>query len=189
MSDTFINFGTGVALFISLGLVFLWAIGTYVANSYGLYLLAKKYEPLVEPAFSWIPILNLYVVLKLSQKSPWWILGLFVPLLNIFTLFYFYHGIAKRTGNGIGTMFLLIFFMPITLPWLGLKAHERKTTIAWVLGVCSIVAITIGYIGAIGWLLYSGLTNQGWLMYGTENYASSQQQVDLDIDTASSVTQ
>jgi len=140
----------------------IWFIGVYVSTSYGLYLLAKKYEPLIEPAFSWIPILNLYVIIKLSQKSPWWVLGLFVPLLNIYTAFFIYHGIAVRTGRGVGTMFLLIFFMPVTLPWLWLKANDRKTTLAWLLGVGGMACVLIGYTWAIIWMIiWSATTDNG----------------------------
>jgi len=178
-------------------LAIIWFIGVYISTSYGLYLLAKKYEPVIEPAFSWIPFLNLYVIIKLSQKSPWWVLGLFVPLLNIYTVFYVYHGIAVRTGRGIGTMFLLIFFMPVTLPWLWLKANDRKTTLAWLLGIGGIACIIFWYAGAFTWLILGSvnmnnkqINDENWIEQIETSWSPSVSQLPLNYmiysDTAES---
>lgn len=51
-------------------------IGTilsYVAICYGIYLLAKKYEPSLHPAWSWIPVANIYPAVKVSDQPLWWI--------------------------------------------------------------------------------------------------------------------
>ena len=76
-------------------------ISMYVGTSYGLYLLAKKYEPKIHPALSWIPGVNVYPFIKISGQSAWWIFGLFVPLLNIYVAFNTNYLIAKRTGRGV----------------------------------------------------------------------------------------
>ena len=63
-----------------------------------------------------------------------------------------YYHLAKRTGGDIGTTLLLIFFSGIMIPYLGLKAHKKSPTAAWVLGLSSIVLIFIGgsmmFVGA-----------------------------------------
>lgn len=130
----------------------------YIGTSYGIYLLAKKYEPKLHPALSWIPVVNLYPMMKISGQSAWWILGLFVPLLNIYVAFNTNYLIAKRTGRGAGTMFLLVFFGFITLPWLGLTVHGKKTTLAWVLGIVAIVCYILGFVGMVTSIASAGLS-------------------------------
>lgn len=119
--------GSDLILIIGFIICILGGIGIYVSASYGLHLLVKKYEPEIDPLCAWLPILNLYVIIKLSQRSPLWVLGIFIPILNIYTMCHIYYGISSRTGRGIGTMLLLIFFMPITLLWLGFKVNELNT--------------------------------------------------------------
>ena len=124
----------------------------YIAISYGIYLLAKKYEPKVHPAWSWIPVVQIYPLVRVSGQSLWWIaailLGQFVPAIGwiivIVSLIYIYYHLAKRTGGDIGTTLLLIFFSGIMIPYLGLKAHKKSPTAAWVLGLGSIILIFIG---------------------------------------------
>lgn len=66
----FLTAGTG-------GLTFLIGVLlSYVAVSYGIYLLAKKYEPSLHPAWSWIPLVNIYPIVKVSKQSLWWIVVL-----------------------------------------------------------------------------------------------------------------
>lgn len=129
---------------VSLTAMIIGVLAFYIGTSYGLYLLAKKYEPKLHPILSWIPIVNIYVYARISGKSPWWILGFLVPLLNIFVGFYLAYGIALRTKRDIGTMLLLVFFGCIMLPWLGLTVHGRKRTAAWVLGIIGIIGTLIG---------------------------------------------
>jgi hypothetical protein len=124
----------------------------YIAISYGIYLLAKKYEPKVHPAWSWIPVVQIYPLVRVSGQSLWWIagilLGQFVPgiggIIVLVSLVYVYYHLAKRTGGDIGTTLLLIFFSGIMIPYLGLKAHKKSPTTAWVLGLASIILIFIG---------------------------------------------
>jgi len=139
----------GVGWFIAL----IGVILSYIATSYGTYLLAKKYAPKLHPAWSWIPVVQIYPLVVVSGQSPWWIagilLGQFVPVIWGLVvvgsiLFVFYH-LSKRVGGDVGTMLLLFFFSIVMLPYLGLKAHKRSTTPAWILGVGAIVALIIGW--------------------------------------------
>lgn len=126
----------------------------YIAISYGIYLLAKKYEPKVHAAWSWIPVVQIYPLVRVSGQSLWWIaailLGQFVPviwgIIVLVSLIYVYYYLAKRTGGDIGTTLLLIFFSGIMIPYLGLKAHKKSTVPAWVLGIGSIILIFIGTV-------------------------------------------
>ncbi|MBP7773630.1 hypothetical protein KA071_00910 [Candidatus Gracilibacteria bacterium] len=138
----------GVGGFIAL----IGVILSYVATSYGTYLLAKKYAPKLHPAWSWIPVVQLYPLVVVSGQSPWWIagilLGQFVPaiggLVVVGSILYVFYHLSKRVGGDVGTMLLLFFFSIVMLPYLGLKAHKKSTTPAWILGVGAIIALVIG---------------------------------------------
>lgn len=125
---------------------------SYIATSYGTYLLAQKYAPKLHPAWSWIPVAQIYPLVVVSGQSPWWIagilLGQFVPVIGglvvLGSILYVFYHLSKRVGGDIGTMLLLFFFSIIMLPYLGLKAHKRSTTPAWVLGLGGIIALFIG---------------------------------------------
>ena len=88
-------------------LVFLAAILSYIAVAYGIYLLAKKYEPKVHPAWSWIPIVQIYPLVKVSGQPLWWILvlflGILVPgiggLITLAACIFIYHKVSERTGR------------------------------------------------------------------------------------------
>lgn len=66
-------------------LVFLGIILSYVAISYGIYLLSRKYAPKMHPAWSWIPVAQIYPLVAVTGQSLWWIavilLGQFIPIL------------------------------------------------------------------------------------------------------------
>lgn len=143
----------------------LGAILSYVAISYGIYLLAKKYEPSLHPAWSWVPVANIYPVVKISKQPLWWIavilLAGFVPVIGgIVTLgaiIFIYHKVSERSGRGAGTTACMIFFSVITFPWLGLSVHKRDTKIAWILGIAALLVSITGSIvvgaGALDGLL------------------------------------
>ncbi len=64
-----------------------------------------------------VPIYNMYVLLKISGKPGWWIVLLFVPVVNlvisIITLFGLAQNFGKGGGFAIGLLFLPIIFYPI----------------------------------------------------------------------------
>ena len=64
-----------------------------------------------------IPIFNFYIMLKVAGKPGWWLLLMFVPIVNIVISIIVYLGIAegfnKGAGFGIGLAFLPMIFFPI----------------------------------------------------------------------------
>lgn len=141
---------TGVGGFI----VIIGALLSYVAISYGIYLLSKKYEPSLHPAWSWIPVANVYPVVKISQQPLWWIAVIllvgFIPaiwgLATFLSIIFIYHKISERCGRGPGTTALLVFFSVITFPWLGLSVNKKDTSIAWILGVAALIVSMTGSV-------------------------------------------
>lgn len=154
MEPSIFNAFSIIGIMIGGGLLFIGGIAMYISMCYGLHLLVKKYEPTLHPAWSWIPVANVYPLVKISEQPLWMIavllLGSFVPVIGgivvLIGLIFVYNGLSKRTKRGTGTTLLLIFFSAIMIPWLGLTVNGRKTTLAWVLGIIAIVAMGIGGI-------------------------------------------
>jgi len=71
-----------------------------------------------------IPIYNTIVMLQITGKSAWWILGLLVPFLNIFVGIRLIFNLASVFGRGIGFGFGLLFLSPIFLLILGFGKSE-----------------------------------------------------------------
>lgn len=64
-----------------------------------------------------IPIYNLVVMLQIVKKSMWWILLLFIPIVNIVIMIMLNFALAKAyskgAGFGLGLTFLPFIFIPI----------------------------------------------------------------------------
>jgi len=64
-----------------------------------------------------IPIYNAYVLLKIAGKPGWWLLLLFIPVVNVVILLLAVLAVAERFGKGagfgIGMFFLPMIFYPI----------------------------------------------------------------------------
>jgi hypothetical protein len=62
---------------------------------------------------SLIPLYNTIVLLRITGKSGWWVLGLMVPFLNFFVLVRLVFNLATVFGRGMGFGFGLLFLSPI----------------------------------------------------------------------------
>jgi hypothetical protein len=64
-----------------------------------------------------IPIYNAYLLCKVAGKPGWWLLLLFIPIVNIIIALMVALGVSanfgKGAGFGIGLFFLPIIFYPI----------------------------------------------------------------------------
>ncbi len=69
-----------------------------------------------------IPLVNLFFLVKIAGKPWWWLILLFIPLVNIVVAFLIINGISENFGHGIGMtlglFFLGFIFYPI-LAWGG----------------------------------------------------------------------
>jgi len=75
---------------------------------------------------SLIPILNLYVALKIGGNSGWWLLGLFVPLVNLYVLFRMCDGISRSFGQSLGFTLGLLFLTFVFVPLLGFGDYRYQ---------------------------------------------------------------
>lgn len=64
-----------------------------------------------------MPIYNVIVMLQIAGRPLWWLLLLFVPLVNLFVVLVIVMDIArafgKGAGFGLGLLFLGFIFYPI----------------------------------------------------------------------------
>jgi uncharacterized protein DUF5684 len=66
-----------------------------------------------------IPIFNAYLLIKVARRPGWWLLLLFVPLVNVIVAIIITIDVAKNFGKGIGFALGLIFLGFIFYPILG----------------------------------------------------------------------
>lgn len=66
---------------------------------------------------SLVPIYNIYVLLQIVGKPAWWLIILFIPLVNIILVvmlpFWVANSFGKGTGFGFGILFLPYIFYPV----------------------------------------------------------------------------
>ncbi|MBW4598317.1 MAG: hypothetical protein KME29_01555 [Calothrix sp. FI2-JRJ7] len=92
---------------------FIIGIAGYVFGSYCFY---HIYQKLGEPNawFAWVPILNNWIMYKAGDQSPWWIIGLFIPIVNFVALIFLiiaFVNILKKLGKN--PWMLLLMLIPI----------------------------------------------------------------------------
>ena len=71
-------------------------IALYVFFAYSQYTLSKKMN-IQYSWMAWLPILGIFNLVKIAGLSSWWILGMFIPLWNIYAIIKIFHGISKNT--------------------------------------------------------------------------------------------
>ena len=90
----------------------------------------KTFAKAGEPGWAAIiPIYNLYVLIKVSGNAWWWLILMFVPIINIFAQAKISIDVAKKFGQGIlfglGLMVLSFIFYPL----LGFGNYQYQASI------------------------------------------------------------
>jgi hypothetical protein len=99
-------------------------IAFYVYFSLCLFSIAKKLH-ISEPWTAWIPIVNIWTIVSAAGKPWWWILLLFVPIINIFIGVYLWICITENLGKN-RLLGLLMLLPIINLIFLGFLAFSRE---------------------------------------------------------------
>ncbi|MCK5665030.1 MAG: hypothetical protein KAI17_16175, partial [Thiotrichaceae bacterium] len=73
-----------------------------------------------------IPIYNTYVMLVIAGKPGWWLLLMFVPVVNIVVQIMMLVGIATNFGKGVGYALGMIFLPIIFYPMLAFGGAEYQ---------------------------------------------------------------
>lgn len=63
-----------------------------------------------------VPVLNFYILLKIVGKPGWWILLLFIPLVNLIIAVITVHALSRSFGKDVGFTLGLIFLPFIFYP-------------------------------------------------------------------------
>jgi hypothetical protein len=66
-----------------------------------------------------VPIYNLIVLFQIAGKPVWWLVLLFIPVVNIVIMILAWVAVAKAFGKGTGFAIGLILLSPIFIPMLG----------------------------------------------------------------------
>jgi hypothetical protein len=74
------------------------AISLYLFFSFCLVTIAKKLGD-TRPWWGWIPIVQVFMMLRLAGLRYWWFLALIVPLVNIGVAIWVWYRIAQRRGK------------------------------------------------------------------------------------------
>jgi hypothetical protein len=102
------------------------SVGMYIFFSLCLYLIAKKLN-VAEAWAAWIPLIQVWPFLTSAGKPCWWVILLFIPLVNIFIGVYLWMCIAENLGRNkwLGLLMLL----PImNFVFLGVLAFSKEDT-------------------------------------------------------------
>ncbi len=73
-----------------------------------------------------VPIYNIIVLLEIIGRPVWWIVLMFIPLVNVVIGFITAFDLAKSFGKGAGFGLGLIFLSPIFYPILGFGSAQYK---------------------------------------------------------------
>ena len=74
-----------------------------------------------------IPIYDIIILFKITDKPWWWIFLLIVPILNIVLLIIVFHRLSKGFGQGVGFTLGFIFLPIIFFPLLGFGDYSYQT--------------------------------------------------------------
>jgi len=100
--------GEGMILFI-----FIFVVIYYLYFAFCLFKIAKKTNT-GNAWFAWLPILDFLLMIRIAKKPDWWIVLLFLPILNILTGILLWMGIAKTLGKP-QWLGILMLITPINL--------------------------------------------------------------------------
>ena len=91
----------------------LFMLFSYLFSSYCFY---KIYEKLgAENAwFAWIPFLSSWIMYKVGDQSPWWIIGLFIPIVNLVAVIFLLLAFIKIVQKlGKNPWLILLMIVPL----------------------------------------------------------------------------
>ncbi len=99
---------------LSSSFIIIWLIVTV----FYIYVFWKIFEKAGQPGWaSIIPIYNTYIMIKIAKRPGWWLILLFIPLINIvigiIILLDFAKYFGKDTGFAIGLLLLGFIFFPV----------------------------------------------------------------------------
>lgn len=106
--------------------MFVVFVALYVYMAYCLQQIAKKTNT-PNDWLAWIPIANIVLMVQIARLPLWWIVGLFIPFVNIGVIIYLWWKIAEAR-NRPGWWSILMLISPVNLVLLWFLAFREGTT-------------------------------------------------------------
>ena len=107
----------------------LLGLGLYVFSSIAL---GKVFVKLGEQAWkAWVPIVNIITLFELGRYPALWVVGLFIPVVDIGALIVFIlavNNVNRRLGHGGGFTLLYLVAFPI---WAGVLGFGKSVNTGW----------------------------------------------------------
>jgi hypothetical protein len=102
------------------GILMLVIVALYVYMALCTHLIAKKTNT-EDDWWAWIPILNFLLLCKIARKPLWWVLLMFVPLVNIVIVILIWVGVCEARGKS-GALVIGLFLPVVNLAVIGYLA-------------------------------------------------------------------
>ena len=117
--------GALAGIFAALGvfMIIIW-LAFYVYFCLCLFLIAKKLH-VEAPWTAWIPLVQIWTIVASAGKPWWWVLLLFIPLVNLFVAIYLWMCIAENLGRDKWLGLLMIVPL-VNMIFLGMLAFSRS---------------------------------------------------------------
>lgn len=106
------------------GMMMVMGLGLYVFFSLALMAIANK-TGTANGWFAWIPILNIILMLQIAKKPVWWILLLFIPLVNIIIAFIIWMAIAEARNKPSWWGIVILLVPVVNLVLIGMLAWSE----------------------------------------------------------------
>ena len=100
------------------------AVFAYFLNALAFAGIFKKADQPIWAAF--VPIVNLYFLLKTVGRPGWWLILWFIPCVNFVIAIIVMYDLAQSFGHAIGVTVLLILFSFFTMLWLGFGQSQYR---------------------------------------------------------------
>ena len=106
--------------------MFVVFVALYVYMAYCLQQIAKKTNT-PNDWLAWIPIPNIVLMVQIARLPLWWIVGLFIPFVNIGVIIYLWWKIAEAR-NRPGWWSILMLISPVNLVLMWFLAFREGTS-------------------------------------------------------------
>lgn len=100
----------------------LLGIAAYIYFAYALMLMARK-AGVGKDWMAWVPIVNIYLMIKIAAKPGWWLVLLLIPFVNIIVYILVWMSLSERFGQN-KWLGLLGVISPINLILFGYMAWK-----------------------------------------------------------------
>ena len=109
---------------IGLGIILLFALVATAIQVAGVW---KIFEKAGEAGWTaLIPVYNLYVMLEIGENAWWWLLLVFIPIVNFVAAIKIHAGVARAFGKGIGFALGMTFLNIVFYPLLGFGEYQYQ---------------------------------------------------------------